>query len=104
MSTVIHRLPNHALVIMHTRYVCLRTFYLICQQCPAKIDGVHNDMFRLCEITSIHTELEVRDINLCKSREYRIALIFRGSKISRKAVFDIFVEIISRKSSAHPHA
>ena len=27
-----------------------------------------------------------------------MALIFRGSKISRKAVFDIFVEIISRKS------
>ena len=35
---------------------------------------------------------------------YRIALIFRGSNISRKAVFDIFVEIISRKRSAHPRA
>ena len=30
-------------------------------------------------------------------RKYRMALIFRGSKISRKAVFDNFVEIFWRK-------
>ncbi len=35
---------------------------------------------------------------------YRIALIFRGSKFSRIAVFENFVEIISRiRSSSMPH-
>ncbi len=37
---------------------------------------------------------------------YRIALIFRGSKFSRIAVFENFVEIISRIRSSnmpHPH-
>ena len=56
----------------------------------------------LCAALQLHSQPH----GLCPGQEmaicqYRIALIFRGPKILRLAVFDIFVE---RKRSAHPRA